>query len=46
MPIKAALVNVLVEAHRVPQWLAGAALARIRQGWPGVDEALNVALAA
>jgi hypothetical protein len=28
----AALVNVLTEAHRVPQWLAGAAHAGIRRG--------------
>jgi hypothetical protein len=42
----AALVNVLTEAHRVPQWLAGAAHARIRRGWPGVNEALHVAAAA
>jgi len=42
----AALVNVLTEAHRVPQWLAGAAHARFRRGWPGVNEALNVAAAA
>jgi hypothetical protein len=26
----AALVNVMVEAHQVPQWLAGAVHARIR----------------
>jgi hypothetical protein len=42
----AALVNVLVEAHQVPQWLAAAARARTRQGWPGVDEALQIAEAA
>ena len=42
----AALVNVLTEAHRAPQWLAGAAHARIRRGWPGVNEALHVAAAA
>ena len=42
----AALVNVLIEAHRAPQWLAGAAQDRIRRGWPGVDEALHMALAA
>jgi hypothetical protein len=42
----AALVNVLTEAHRVPQWLAGAARARVRRGWPGVNEALHVAAAA
>ena len=42
----AALVNVLVEAHRVPLWLAGAAQARSRQGWPSVDEALQTAIAA
>jgi hypothetical protein len=42
----AALVNVLTEAHRVPQWLAGAAHARIGRGWPGVNEALHMAAAA
>jgi len=42
----AAMVNVLVEAHQVPQWLAAAARARTRQGWSGVDEALQMALAA
>jgi hypothetical protein len=42
----AALVNALVEAHQVPQWLAAAARARTRQGWSGVDEALQMALAA
>ena len=42
----AALVNVLVEAHRVPQWLAAAARARTRLGWLGVDEALQIAEAA
>ena len=42
----ATLVNVLVEAHQVPQWLAAATRARTRQGWPGVDEALQIAEAA
>jgi hypothetical protein len=42
----AALVNVLVEAHQAPQWLAAAARARTHQGWPGVEEALQTALAA
>jgi hypothetical protein len=42
----AALVNVLVEAHQAPQWLAAAARARTRRGWPGVDEALQIAQAA
>jgi hypothetical protein len=42
----ATLVNVLDEAHRVPQWLAAAARARTRQGWSGVDEALHAARAA
>jgi hypothetical protein len=42
----ATLVNVLDEAHQVPQWLAAAARARTRQGWSGVDEALQMALAA
>ena len=42
----AALVNVLAEAHRVPQWLVSAVRARARGGWPGVDEALRAALVA
>jgi hypothetical protein len=42
----AILVDDLVEAHRVPQWFAGAAHARIRLGWPGTNETLHMALAA
>ena len=41
----AVLVNVLVEAHRVPQWFVAAVRARAERGWPGVDEALKAALA-
>ena len=41
----AALVNVLAEAHRVPQWFLGAVRARAARGWPGVDEALKAAMA-
>src|SRR5574337_1511362 len=39
----AALVNVLAEAHRAPQWFVDAVRARASGGWPGVDEALRVA---
>jgi hypothetical protein len=42
----AVLVDVLVEADRVPGWLPEAVRARTRQGWAGVDEALHVAEAA
>jgi hypothetical protein len=42
----AALVNVLAEAHRVPQWFVSAVRARAKGGWPGVDEALRAALVA
>jgi hypothetical protein len=42
----AVLVNVLAEAHRVPQWLVSAVRSRARGGWPGVNEALRAALAA
>jgi hypothetical protein len=42
----AAMVNVLSEAHRAPQWLLAAVRARAGQGWPGVNEALQAALAA
>jgi hypothetical protein len=42
----AVLVNVLAEAHRVPQWLVSAARSRARGGWPGVNEALRLALVA
>ncbi|WP_158816944.1 hypothetical protein [Methylocapsa sp. S129] len=41
----AVLVNVLVEAHRVPQWFLAAVRARAARGWPGVDEALRAAIA-
>ncbi len=41
----AALVNVLAEAHRVPQWFLGAVRARAARGWPGVDEALRAVMA-
>jgi hypothetical protein len=37
----AVLVNVLAEAHRVPQWFLAAVRARARRGWPGVNEALR-----
>ncbi len=36
----AALVNVLAEAHRAPQWFVSAARARAAQ-WPGVEAALR-----
>jgi hypothetical protein len=39
----AALVNVLAEAHRAPQWFISAVKARANGGWPGVDEALRAA---
>jgi hypothetical protein len=39
----AALVNVLAEAHRVPQWFVSAVRARAAGGWPGVDAALKAA---
>ena len=42
----AALVNVLAEAHRVPQWFVSAVRARAQGGWPGVNEALRAALVA
>ena len=38
----AALVNVLAEAHRAPQWFVAAVRAR-GAGWPGVKEALHAA---
>jgi hypothetical protein len=41
----AALVNVLAEAHRVPQWFLAAARSRADRKWPGVEEALQAALA-
>jgi hypothetical protein len=42
----AALVNVLAEAHRAPPWFLAAVRARASRGWPGVNEALQAALAA
>ena len=39
----AALVNVLAEAHRAPEWFVAAVKARADGGWPGVDEALRAA---
>ena len=39
----AALVNVLAEAQRAPQWFVDAVKARAKGGWPGVDEALRAA---
>jgi hypothetical protein len=41
----AVLVNVLAEAHRVPQWFVAAVRTRADRGWPGVDEALQATLA-
>jgi hypothetical protein len=42
---RAALVNVLAEAHRVPQWFLDAVRGRASRGWPGIDEALGAAKA-
>jgi hypothetical protein len=39
----AALVNVLAEAQRAPQWFIAAVRARASGGWPGGDEALAAA---
>lgn len=39
----AALINILAEAHRVPQWLPAAARGRAAAGWKGVNEALEAA---
>jgi hypothetical protein len=39
----AALVNVLAEAHRAPQWFIEAVRARATRGWAGVDAALLAA---
>ena len=39
----AALVNVLAEAHRAPQWFVAAVRARAA-GWPAVEEALRAAV--
>ncbi len=39
----AALVNVLAEAQRAPQWFIGAVRARASGEWPGVNDALRAA---
>jgi len=39
----AALVNVLAEAQRAPQWFVAAVRARAVGGWPGVEEAVRAA---
>jgi hypothetical protein len=39
----AALVNVLAEADRAPEWFVAGVRARADGGWPGVDEALRAA---
>ena len=39
----AALVNVLAEAHRAPQWFVAAVKARAAGLWPGLGEALKAA---
>jgi hypothetical protein len=39
----AALVNVLAEAHRAPEWFVAAVKARASGGWPGVEAALRAA---
>lgn len=39
----AALVNVLAEAHRAPEWFVTAVKARANGGWPGVQAALRAA---
>ena len=41
----AALVNVLAEAHRAPDWFIAAVKARAAGGWPGVEAALRAAVA-
>jgi hypothetical protein len=38
-----ALVNVLAEAHRAPQWFVAAVRARAACKWPGVDASLRAA---
>ena len=40
----AALVNVLAEAHRAPQWFIDAVRARAAGGWPGLEAALRAAV--
>jgi hypothetical protein len=37
----AALVNVLAEAHRAPEWFVASVRARANGGWPGVEDALR-----
>ncbi len=39
----AALVNVLAESDRAPEWFVAAVKARAKGGWPGVDDALRAA---
>ena len=39
----AAMVNVLAEAQRAPQWFVADVRARATGGWPGVQEALRAA---
>ena len=37
----AALLNVLAEAHRAPEWFVAAIKGRAADGWPGVETALR-----
>ncbi len=39
----AALVNVLAEAHRAPEWFVAAVKDRANGGWPEVQAALRAA---
>jgi hypothetical protein len=39
----AALVNVLAESNRAPEWFVAAVKARAKGGWPGVEDALRAA---
>jgi hypothetical protein len=39
----AALVNVLAESDRAPEWFVAAVKARAKSGWPGVEDALRAA---
>ena len=39
----AALLNVLAEADRAPEWFVAAVKARAKDGWPGVEDALRAA---
>ena len=43
MDALAAMVNVLAEADRAPQWFIAAVRKRATGGWPGVEEALRAA---